>query len=105
MSHAANEVAVCGGHSAFPFGKNAHVSAEAGSASRRGNHGAAFNKNFEKARFKSLEIYLLRGRDYNAPYAFRDFFAFENFRRSFQIVKSAVCAGADYRLVNLNFPD
>ena len=78
------------------------MSAEAGTASRRGHDRAALDERLDVARFERLQIDLVGRRNDDRAHIGGDVFAFEHFRRLFEVAQSAVGAAADHDLIDLD---
>ncbi len=91
---------VGGGDAFFACGKNPHISAEAGTAGGRGNHGTGVNKGGIPAPLHTLPQDLHGAGNDDATNAFCHLFALQNAVGRLHILHSAVGAGADDDLIH-----
>lgn len=104
VSHAAAEVAVRRGHTAFPGSQDSHVPAQAGAAGR-GRHGSAgAEERLDVAEAHGFLVNVLRGRNDDAAHTVMHLAALQDLRGLLQVFQTAVRARADDDLVDDDIP-
>ena len=79
--------------------------AKAWATGRGRNNRARLDKDFRKPFLDTLEINLLRRRDYNGAHPGRDMPSLHNIRRNAYILNASVGARADHALLDFNMAD
>ncbi|MPN09117.1 hypothetical protein SDC9_156405 [bioreactor metagenome] len=105
VAHAADKVAVGGGHAALALGQDAHMAAQAGPAGGGGDNAARFDKILHQAQFHRVQIDLLGGRDDDGAHMACRFPAPQHLSRQDQVLQPAVGAGADDNLIDFYIAD
>ena len=99
-AHAAAEIAGARGDAGLAGAEDAHVSAIAGAAGRRGHDGAGLEQGLRVAGPRRRGRDALRARRDQQPHPRRDAAPLQHARRLGEIVERAVGAGADKRLLD-----
>ena len=102
MTHTSDEISVGGRYTFFTLCKNAHITAEAGSAGRCGNYAAGFDEDLEKTFFKALHINGLGSGKHDCSHTLCNMSALKDLSCDPHIGDTSVGAGTDDNLIDIN---